>query len=185
MWASSGFDPKPTVRQINATPFEEFKARAGLETMPSGNYADSNIKNHIKDGQTNPGETVYTNDKVENGVVKPTLDWWVARGYEDKQVVLGELEHSSRYLWSSEKGDAGAAIRKFNENPNASDAQKKLENARLTEKIWQRGTLHGSPNRHDTGKNPKLMKTMTPQEVERAIRNLKPLEDPRGSYLGY
>jgi RHS repeat-associated protein len=152
--------------------------------MPSGNWNDPNIKNHIKTDQTNPGVTIYTNNNVEGGVVKPTLDWWVRSGFEDKKVVLGELEHVSRYLWSSEKGDLAAAIRSFNANPNGPYAKEKLENARLVEKNWQNRTLHGRPNRHAMDKNPELGKQMSPAE-SRKIESIKPLEDPRPEYLGY
>jgi hypothetical protein len=95
----------------------------------------------------------------------------------------------SRYLWSLQKGDLGKAVRKFNANPNGDHAQDMLENARLGEKIWQRDTLHARDVqgnlRHDVSKNPELRKTMTSGEIESAIRNVKPLEDPRPYYLGY
>jgi hypothetical protein len=59
----------------------------------------------------------------------------------------------------------------------------------LAEKNWQRETFHGRNAqghlRHDYNNNPELSKMMSSKEVEAAIRNVKPLEDPRPYYLGY
>jgi RHS repeat-associated protein len=118
----------------------EFMARTGLGTGTgpianlSGNYKDPDITHHIKD-QTNPGDTVYTNSPGDGQVSKPTLNWWVKPGYEGTEVVLGELEHVSRYMWASTDGDLGPASSRFNANPNAPYAKEKLENARLVKKL--------------------------------------------------
>jgi RHS repeat-associated protein len=166
--------------------YAEFMNRssANSASLPNGNYNDPNIKNHIR-AQEAGGVTEFSNGDVDSGVARPTLNWWVQKEHADDKTILGELEHVSRHLWSAESGDAGAAIRKFNANPNAPDAKLKLENARQVEKIWQLGTLHGNPNRHDLNKNPKLWEKMTPTEIQNAIRNVTPMEDPRSKYLGY
>ena len=127
---------------------------------------------------------------MDSGAASPTLNWWVNdEKYANTKVVLGELEHVSRYLWSLEKGDLGPAVRRFNANPNGPYAKQKLENARQKEKIWQGQTLHGRNAegnlRHDYSKNPELRKTMSSADIERAIESVKPLEDPRPQYLGY
>jgi RHS repeat-associated protein len=165
--------------------YAEFKARANLETMPTGNYADSNVQNHIKKDQKQEGLTVYSTN-VEGGVSRPTLNWYVNdERYASTKVVLGELEHVSRYLWSSEAGrDLAEAVRKFNKNPNADKAKEKLENARLKEKIWHDQNIHDN-RRHIINSNPKLRDNVHPLDIQKAIRSVEPLEDPRPAYLGY
>jgi RHS repeat-associated protein len=165
--------------------YEEFKARANLETMPTGNYTDMNIKHHIKKEQKEEGLTIYSTN-VKDGVSRPTLDWYVNdEKYADTKVVFGELEHVSRYLWASAAGrDLAEAVRKFNKNPNAEKAADKLENARQTEKNVQRGDLH-SNGRHIITSNPKLLEKVSPTEIQDRMQHVKPAEDPRPDYLGY
>jgi len=80
----------------------------------------------------------------------------------------------------------GKAIKKYNANPDGTDAKKMLENARLTEHRWHLQNIHGSrPNRHDLNTNKKLWEKMTPTEIQNAIRTVTPIEDPRPHYLGY
>jgi RHS repeat-associated protein len=190
MWKTACFFDGGNSFQGSWQEFNNRNQPAGTaqSSTPGGNYKDTNIQNHIKKGQENPGGTKYTNSN-EGGVVKPTIDWWVKPGYENTKVVLGELEHVSRLLWSSEKGDLAAAVRKFNANPNTIDAKLKLENARLVEMKWHDLNLHNrnvhGNLRHDVSANPELRKTMTSKEVERAIQNVSPHEDPRPYYLGY
>jgi RHS repeat-associated protein len=166
------------------------RSPANSTSMPSGNYKDPNIQNHIKKDQATPGLTELTNGNVDSGVASPTLNWWVNdERYANTKVVLGELEHVSRSLWALEKGDLGAAIRKFNANPNGDKAKDKLENALEKEMILQKQTFHGRNAqgnlRHDYSKNPELRKTMTPADIKRAIESVRPDEDPRSQYLGY
>jgi RHS repeat-associated protein len=76
------------------------------------------------------------------------------------------------------KGDAANVYRFCNNNAvNRTDPMGLFDNLHARN---AQGNL-----RHDISKNPELMKMMTPSAIERAIRDVKPLEDPRPHYLGY
>ena len=156
----------------------------GTNKVADGNYNDSNIDHHLRKQHVG-GDTEFTMGNVESGVARPTLNWWVQKEHMDDKTILGELEHVSRHLWSAESGDVAKAISKFNANPNGPYAKEKLEDARQVEKIWHLQNLHGNPNRHDLNKNPKLWEKMTPTQIQNAIRNVTPMEDPRPQYLPY
>jgi RHS repeat-associated protein len=156
----------------------------GTHKVADGNYDDTNMAHHIRD-QKEGGVTELTFPNKDRGDARPTINWWVNDAHKGDQTILGELEHTSRNLWSAEFGPVSAAIKQFNANPHAPQAQKKLENARLREKITQTDDIHGSPNRHDLNTNPKLWIKMTPGQIDDAIRSITPMEDPRPHYLGF
>ena len=158
----------------------------GTNKEADGNYNDTNMEHHLREGQPDGGTTKLTMGNEKGGVARPQLNWWVSENHMDDKTILGELEHVSRDLWSlGEGGDLSKAIKKYNANPDGTDAKKMLENARQSEHRWHLDNIHGSPNRHDLNKNGELWKKMTPAEIQNAIRTLAPIEDPRPHYLGY
>jgi RHS repeat-associated protein len=154
---------------------------------PTGNYKDSNVENHVaRKGETggDPGKTRYTISDVEETsdklIIRPTLDWYVQDKYKHTSVVKSELEHVNRWLWwQSNAGDGTAMVRAFNRNPTGiNDLKAKAENARLSEKIWQRDNIHRN-GRYDLSRTPE--KAMEPAAIRKLIENVGPVEEP---YLG-
>jgi RHS repeat-associated protein len=187
MWERSGSG-------LSSSDFNTVRQGEAWIAPPTGNYKDNNIDHH-KDPHPNSnkqGRTVYNIDKSEHVggmlIFRPTLDWWVRADSMNTKVIAGELEHVQRWLYWQSKGDGGAFVRNFNGNhPYGFDQLRaKMGGQYDDEYRYQENNIHAH-NRHVTSENPELSEKMTPEQIQNAIRNIAPQEEPEmiNPYLKY